>query len=268
MRPPALFVFAVTASLLLSAIPERAPAAGTDDARLLTELDRSDSEDRRREICQEILRNRPQPYARDFCEGYEALVAGRDAEADQLLEASLAARPDFALACILYGRTVEARGQSERAAAYYRRAIELQPDRTDSRFALGSLLFRRGTTEDPSYLPQALEAFRRMTEEDPASPNGWSSMGAVLAHLGRFADAEEMYRKAIERDRNDPALHDNLAALYLRWGKEEEAQKAWERTLSLNRGYGHAVIELAALHGRSGRLVEAVRTRAAVKVRS
>jgi len=88
-----------------------------------------------------------------------ALLSGEEAVAEQLLEQALVEQPDFSLAALLYGETYESKNKLAEAEAHYRRAIELQPERTDARFALGSLLFRRdrrkirSTTPGPGGVP-------------------------------------------------------------------------------------------------------------------
>jgi TonB family protein len=213
----------------------------------------------RREVCAEILQANPSAYARSFCEGYEAIFAGRDQDAEEAYQAVLAEQPDFALAAILYGEAYEGRNKLDLAEKYYRRAVELQPQRADARFALGSLLFRRGQKEDPKYLPQALEVFREMAEENPSSPDGWNNMGLVLTYMKRFKDAESMFRKAISKNSKDPLLHNNLGALYARENQNDAAEASWLKALALNPSYGEAVVELGALYARTGKLARAVK---------
>jgi TonB family protein len=252
-------------SLLLAATLLVAPAApagasGSADARLIRDLEQAHTLAQRGEICRDLLEGNPSAYARAFCRGYEAILAGRDHDAEEALQEALREQPDFALAAILYGEAYEELKKPETAARYFRWAIELQPRRADARFALGSLYFRRGREEDPKYLAQALEAFREMAEENPSSPDGWSNMGLVLTYMDRFRDAESMFQKAISKDPDNPLFHNNLAALYARENYNDAAEAAFRKALSLNPSYGDAVIELAALYGRTGRLAQAIKT--------
>ena len=161
----------------------------------------------------------------------------------------------FALACILYGDAYHSLGKLDSAEQYYRQAIALQPQRIDARFSLGRVLMERGQDE-PKYLTEALEAFRQMTEENPAASEGWSNMANVLVYMNRLDDAESMYKKALEKDPRDPFLYDQMASLYVREGKLAEAEENWKRSLAESAGYGPAVVELAGLYGRAGRLID------------
>jgi TonB family protein len=244
---------AAVVALALS-IAGAAHASGFDDARRISEMADTPDFPGRLEICRSILGGAPVPWARAFCEGYAALAGGNEAVAKTSLEEALGERSNFALGAILYGDLAAEQDRLETAAVFYNRALVAQPERTDARFALGSVFFRLGQERDPSYYPQALEAFRLVAEANPKLPNGWSHMALVLGNMGRFADAEAMYRKAIERSPEDPFLYDGLASLYARQDRNEPAEENWRHALALNPGYGPAVIELAALYARTGRL--------------
>jgi TonB family protein len=233
-------------------------AGGNEDARRIAEMAETPDLPGRLDICRSIIGGAPVPWARTFCEGYAALAAGNEAEAKAALEQALVERSDFALGAILYGDLAAEKGRLEVAITFYNRALAAKPDRVDARFALGSVFFRLGQEKDPTYYPQALEAFRLVAEADPGSPNGWSHMGLVLSTMGRVADAEAMYRHAIEKNPEDPFLYDGLASVYARQDMNEPAEENWRHALALNPGYGPAVIELAALHARTGRLDQAL----------
>ena len=245
--------------LLCSALAGGAMAGVNDDFRNIEKLAETTDTMARRVICLQILQSRPSPAAQAFCEGYDAVLHGRDQEADALLDQALASRPDFAMAAILYGETYRDLGKLDRAEAAFRRAIEIAPQRSDARFSLGSVLLQRGKT-DPKFLPLALEEFRQFTQIDPASPDGWGDMGLVLTHMGRLADAEQMYKKALSKNPRDPFLYDNLGALFARQERNDEAEANWRQALNVNAGYGPAVIELAALYARTNRLGKSIET--------
>ncbi len=240
--------------------PAFAQTGAAREAQLIRRMADFDSIQMREEVCRSILEGRPADYARHFCEGFLAISAGRDLEADLALNRALDARSDFSLAALIYGEAYEELGKPDLAEKFYRRAIRIHPERTEARFALGHLLFTRGRDEDPGHLADALEEFRLMTETDPASPDGWSNMGLVLTHMERYEDAEVVLKKALERDPTDPFLLDNLGALYARLDRNTEAEHTWRLALAENPGYGPVVIELAALYARTGRLLDALET--------
>ncbi len=258
---PSRSLVLVAVVLAAAAIPFRA-AATENDADLIRQMANSLDPSVQARICDQILSDHgAEVYAHYFCEGFEAISKGEFNLGKASLSAALADQPKFATGPLLYGDLCARLGKPDLAERYYRQAISIQPDRTDTRFALGSLLVKRGQEEDPKYLTQALEAFHEMTQTDPSSPDGWSDMGMVLALLGRYQDAEEVYRQAIARNpKEDPALFDDLAAAFARDNKDSEAEKNWTRALVIRPGYGPAVVELAALYARTGRLEAALET--------
>lgn len=235
------------------------PAAADTVPQLIEKMADSGDSQEMRQICAQIQETNPKNYAKHFCEGFEAIFLGADGIVEESLDEALQDQPEFALAAILYGDAYASLGKTKLAERYYRRAIEIQPNRTDARYALGRLYFDLAKKGDKSYLPKALEAFREMAEADPSSPAGFTHMGHVLTYMGRYDDAETVYRKAISKSPSDPFLYDNLGALYARENRNKEAEQAWTKALQLNPSYGAAVVELAALYGRSGDLLHAIR---------
>ncbi|MFN8547504.1 MAG: TonB family protein [Candidatus Eisenbacteria bacterium] len=246
--------------LFLPALAPRARAGeGVNPIQLLQEMAETEGDDERRAKCAEALGRGAAPFVETFCNGYDAIYQGFDQVASEYLELTLKQKPDFALACILYGDAYHSLGKLDQAEQYYRRAVAMQPQRIDARFSLGRVLMERGQSE-PKYLAEALEAFRQMTEENPASSEGWSNMANVLVYMNRLDDAESIYKKALEKDPNDPFLYDQMASLYLRKGRTTDAEENWKRSLAESASYGPAVVELAGLYGRAGRLIDALET--------
>ena len=244
--------------LAIAAVGDPALAGGSDDARRLLEMSETDDMEQRARICRELAEGRPAAFALFFCEGYEAILFGRDREAEIALQNALEQRPDFALAPIIYGDLYAHLGKLELAESCYRRAVAVGPDRTDAHFSLGAILYRRGRLEDPKHFEEALSHFETMTRLDPASPDGYCNMGMVQAWMGRVREAEESYRRAIERNPDDPFLFDSLGSLYARLERNDQAEAAWRHAMGLNPGYGPAIIELAALYARTERLARAI----------
>lgn len=240
---------------LFAQVPLR--AGSLNSIQLLQEMAETEDYTARREKCTQAASGSPPAFVRFFCDGYDAIYRDRDEAADRYLEDTLREKPDFALACILYADAYQDRGQLDRAEQFYRRAIALQPQRSDARFSLGQLLLERGRSE-PKYLPQALEEFRLLTEADPGSGVGWSNMATVLVAMNRLADAKMIIEKAIQREPDDPFLRDQAASIAARAGDDAGAASGWERALALNASYGPAVVELSALYGRQGRIAEAL----------
>ena len=87
------------------------PAQADPIIERIQKLSESGDPAERRSLCAEILNLDPLSYARHFCEGYEAIYLGLDAEAERSLTETLAAQSDFSLAAVLYGEAYEGLGR-------------------------------------------------------------------------------------------------------------------------------------------------------------
>ena len=156
------------------------------------------------------------------------LIAGRPAEADALLRAIAAHRPDDPLALWMAGDVASRAGRNVEAEALLRRAVERAPAFQPARYAYAmvltwleridaalveadrllaaepanalylhlraSALYRLG--EDAA----AAQAYERVLAAHTTSPLTWMSYGHALKTLGRQADAVAAYRRAIDLD--------------------------------------------------------------------
>jgi cytochrome c-type biogenesis protein CcmH/NrfG len=66
----------------------------------------------------------------------------------------------------------------------------------------------------PAELESAVNAYRAHLERNPGDVKARSNLGAVLAALGRYAEAIEAYKQALEIAPADPVVRTNLALAY------------------------------------------------------
>src|SRR6188474_1433468 len=128
-----------------------------------------------------------------FRDGLSALKRGRLAEAEQLL--SLTLRRD--------------------------------PDHVPARINLALVFDRRGDKE------QALRELRAAARIDGTRPEVYLNLGAVLAEMGRTADAYDYLRRVIQLAPDLFEAHYDLGLLHYRNGQLEEAQPSFERALEI-----------------------------------
>src|SRR5258706_8696677 len=57
----------------------------------------------------------------------------------------------------------------------------------------------------------ALEAYRQVLAEQPASAPAWNGVGLVLVELKRFPDARNAFVRAVEADPQNAGAHYNLS---------------------------------------------------------
>src|SRR5690348_9149077 len=64
--------------------------------------------------------------------------------------------------------------------------------------------------EQRGKLPEAVEAWRAVTEQNPHDAGAFASLGVVLARETRYKEAATAYRKAIALNRRLPGIQLNL----------------------------------------------------------
>lgn len=133
----------------------------------------------------------------------------------------------------------------DEAKALLLQAIGLDPADMQSYFQLGMIHVRQ-----KSY-PEAIAAFRKVTELGRDFPDGYFNLGYVYAVSGENARAEEMYARVVELS---PAYLDealfNLGIVQEKQGKVKESIESIERAVAVNPGNKSAERFLAKLKRR------------------
>lgn len=135
-------------------------------------------------------------------------------------------------------------------------------------------LWRHGTRVVPtSYLAQynlgcseglagnhteAIDAFRRCLELNPAYAKALFNMGNSFQMLRRDADALDVYAKAIAANPNDALSHFEMGNVYLRAGRSDDALAAFRKVTELRQDYPRANVNLGAILARRGDHAEAI----------
>jgi tetratricopeptide (TPR) repeat protein len=103
------------------------------------------------------------------------------------------------------------------AMAAYRRAMEIEPAHAESHLNLGRLLHEAGETSG------ALDHYRCAADASPTDARAPFNAGVALEDLGRSREAIDAYRAAIELDPAFAPAHFNLSRLLESEGREAEA---------------------------------------------
>lgn len=124
-------------------------------------------------------------------------------------------------------------GQIDEARRHLLKALELAPQQTNTLVALG-VAYQRGKDPDPD---AALNYLIRAVNQDPTNPYAHRNLGAVLAKLGRYEEAESHFRSAYELMPNDQMNVHGLAIGLTELGGEdqlEEADELYKQVIGLN----------------------------------
>jgi tetratricopeptide (TPR) repeat protein len=209
-------------------------------------------------IARRLFENAPDDPAVHQLAAVIALQRGEIQRAERSAAASLARRPDHVPTLVIAGRAARAAEDLAGAAAFFRRAAILAPNRADAAFLACVTLLELGDPEAGTLLPRLLDQF-------PDDPEGWRLLGATLeradqseaallaftraAHtapsvalhlrrgvllesLGRTVDAIGAYRAAAEMGPDQPDAWLKLGLCLRRIGADDAAS-ALERAITL-----------------------------------
>ena len=93
-------------------------------------------------------------------------------------------------------------------------------------FQQGSMAHNLGQFED------AVAAFKKALEKDPARANIWARLGNSYLELKDFDHAIESYEAAIEFDPENGGFYQNLGGIYTKKGDTKKAQEMYEKSAS------------------------------------
>ncbi|MBY0278010.1 tetratricopeptide repeat protein [Candidatus Binatia bacterium] len=181
--------------------------------------------------------------------GWTLFQEGRTAEAVAEYERAVAAdarhaksHNNLALALVELGRLDE-------AASHFETSLELAP-RAEIWSDYGFTLARLGKTQE------ALAAYAKALEMDPACPSAHLNLAVVAIQSGNLADAESHYRSALP-GRPTAATHNGLGYVLLRQDRADEAFAEFRAAIEIDPSYTPAYNNLADGLAREGKLAEA-----------
>ncbi|WP_054109065.1 tetratricopeptide repeat protein [Novosphingobium sp. AAP83] len=146
----------------------------------------------------------------------------------------------------------QALGQLAEAISAYQRAIELQPAYADAYNNMGNAL------KDQGKLDAAISAYRRALEIKPAYADAYYNMGNALKAQGKLDEEIAAYRQALAiNPRNAEALNNTGNALKDQ-GKLVEAISAYRRAVEIKPTYADAFFNMGIALNQQGKLEEAM----------
>lgn len=145
------------------------------------------------------------------------------------------------------------RGEYEKAAKIYRKVLELDPHRQDSRRELAMVLVELGQTSD------ALDTLIDVLKIDPRDHQALTILGNHYARTEKDrAAATRFLERAAEIAPGDCTVQNSLAALLYEQNKPEEALKRFDHALELNPTFANAYYGKSMVLMTEGRFVESL----------
>jgi len=151
-------------------------------------------------------------------------------KAKKQIDLALKMDPNLAGAISALGALAAAQGDREKAEAYYRKAIEMDPGSTGPAVyvELGNM-FLSSLERD-----KAREAFTKAIELDKLNGAAHNGLGGILLDENKLDEAMDEFEIAVRYLPNHPSLLSSLAMLYDKQHKADKAKEFIDRALDVN----------------------------------
>jgi tetratricopeptide (TPR) repeat protein len=120
------------------------------------------------------------------------------------------------------------------AAAYYGKALKLEPENPEYRFALAE------TYLEAEWYTDAVEQLEILTERFDENPRYWTRLGYAYNHSREYVPALRAYRNALKLEPGNPDYRENLYSAMMnrgselqRRGRTEESERLYMKAISL-----------------------------------
>src|SRR5579871_2967095 len=137
-----------------------------------------------------------------------------------------------------YAEVLDRSGESERAEAAARLALQRKPDCARAWETLGTILAQHGS------LAESCECYEKAVQLDPTFWQALNNLAVALDRLGRLEAAEKPYRQVLRLAPNSPDIQLNFATLLGELGHCQEGleivRKVLERHPNLMRAHALA----------------------------
>jgi adenylate cyclase len=132
----------------------------------------------------------------------------------------------------LLGTIYEVKGERKKAIAEYEKAIDLDPNHSNSYKHLANTLTSEGRPQE------AVALLKKSMRLSPLSQRNTSGclwrLGRAYRNMGQYDEALSASKKALNIKPNDIAIHLELAVTYIHLGREEEARAAATEILRIS----------------------------------
>lgn len=150
----------------------------------------------------------------------------RLAEARQVLETALKARPDDEELLYQYGAVLDRAGDRETALKVMQRIVDANPEHADALNYIGYTLAEEGRELD-----RALSLVKKADKLKPENGYIVDSLAWANFRLGRLEEAWKHIQRATALSGEDPTMWEHYGDIAKALGKREQAKKGWRNAL-------------------------------------
>ena len=145
------------------------------------------------------------------------------------------------------------KGELDKAAGIYRRVLELDPTRHDSRRELAMVLVEMGKAAE------AVDVLLDVLKVNPLDHQALIILGNHYAREKRdLVTATRFFERAAEVAPDDPVVQNSIAAMLFEQKKPDEALARFNRVLELNPRFAHALYGKSMVLMTEGRFADAI----------
>ncbi len=201
------------------------PGVGVQALRIRTHVGLGQAQEMLSEA-RALVREAPGDPSAALALGEAALALYEPETAVEALDQVVRADSEHAEGHYLLGRAKRMAGDAEGAEAALRRALELTPEHTEAKLALGGLLLDMGSFEAADTLYTSLARSGRSTSGRAVTVAGRLGRVEALVGLGRLDDAQVQLEALTDDVREAPSARITAARLAIAQGRNGEAVQA------------------------------------------
>jgi len=153
---------------------------------------------------------------------------GQVANAIGAWELWLKTHPNDAGAIAILGTLEESRGDAGKAEAYYKKALEIQPQQP---IAANNLAYRM--LQEGGNIDVALTLAQTARQAMPNSPSTADTLAWAYYYKGTYAFARDLLEEAVKTEPNDPAMQYHLGMVYSKLKDKNNALTHLKKAVSL-----------------------------------
>ncbi len=200
-----------------------------EDSEVLLWLGKTEDKLKRRDVAQTLFRKAIEIKPNDF-EGYLSLAQlyfdmGKTEDAISVLNEAASNVPESAEMHRLRGKSELASKRLDNAIHHFKRALELDPEDLEARFAMAQAFRKNGQ------LHEAKIALDQVASRDGAFAGLEIEWGLYYQAQGAHGRAVEKYRSALEKDQENTELMLRYGAAQVENGEIEAAQETLQKVI-------------------------------------
>jgi tetratricopeptide (TPR) repeat protein len=186
---------------------------------------------------------------------YAAYRTYSDLSGESMLALSMVA-PNSAQMHQLMAHEEIKQGNTNGAAAQFRKAIEIDPHLPSVHYELAELL---NTSQDTTVKNEAEKEYRAALVENPGDERSLCRLGEIDAQKGHSSEAYKEFSRAMELQPSDADARLGLAKVLIEMEQPDKAQAVLEETIKLEPTNAIAHYRLGTLYRRQKRMEDARR---------